>query len=176
MPAHALTSAPKRNQKIHYGRTLVGLFSIAFRSLREIWTALNAMLFFTRIHIVRLSEKKMMRTLTVSFMVACLLVLAPLGFAEQPADAIPIPQADIPPPPDSVESGEAIEPEITIIQREDMSVEEYRVNGRLYMVKIVPIVGKPYYLVDNDGDGLMESRMSDIYNVPIVPQWVIFSW
>jgi hypothetical protein len=117
-----------------------------------------------------------MHALTTSVVVACLALMAPPGFAEAPADAIPIPESDIPPPPEPIESGEPIEPEITIIQREDMTVEEYRVNGRLYMVKIVPVVGKPYYLVDNDGDGLMESRMSDVYNVPVVPQWVIFSW
>ena len=86
---------------------------------------------------------------------------------------------DIPEPPtlpDPVESGEAIEPEVTIIQRKDATIEEYRVNGNLYMVKITPVVGKPYYLVDRDGDGRMESRVNDIYNDIVVPQWVLFSW
>lgn len=78
--------------------------------------------------------------------------------------------------PDPLESGEQIEPEVTIVRKDDKIVHEYRVNGRLYMVKIVPSFGKPYYLMDKDGDGMMESRMSDIYNDTIVPQWVIFSW
>jgi hypothetical protein len=86
---------------------------------------------------------------------------------------------DLPEPPvlsDPVESGEAIEPEVTIIRKKDATIEEYRINGNLYMVKITPVVGKPYYLVDRDGDGQMESRVNDIYNDIIVPQWVLFSW
>ncbi len=74
------------------------------------------------------------------------------------------------------EQDEELEPEVTIIQREDATVEEYRLNGRLYSVKVTPKVGKPYYFVDRDGDGVMESRMSDLYNPFRVPQWVIFSW
>jgi len=117
-----------------------------------------------------------MRLITTSILIACVSFLAAPGFAEEPAHAVPIPEADIPPPPDLVESGEPIEPEVTIIQKKEMTVEEYRVNGKLYMVKITPDVGKPYYLLDKNGDGSMETRMSDIYNVPVVPQWVIFSW
>jgi len=86
---------------------------------------------------------------------------------------------EIPEPPvlpDPVESGEAIEPQITIIQREDSTIEEYRVNGNLYMVKITPSVGPSYYLIDRDGDGQMESRFSGIHDDIIVPQWVLFRW
>lgn len=78
--------------------------------------------------------------------------------------------------PERMESGEPIEPEVTIIQREDAEIEEYRVNGRLYMVKVKPNNAPAYYLVDRDGDGHMESRISGIKDDPIVPQWVIFSW
>ena len=77
--------------------------------------------------------------------------------------------------PDPVESGQALEPEVTIIRKDDATISEYRVNGNLYMVKIVPFVGKPYYLIDRDGDGEMEGRTS-IYDDIIVPQWVLFSW
>lgn len=86
---------------------------------------------------------------------------------------------DVPPPPERVDSDddvEQLEPEVTIIQREDAEVEEYRVNGRLYMIKITPIAGKPYYLVDKNGDGLMESKISQLYEDFRVPQWVLFSW
>jgi hypothetical protein len=87
--------------------------------------------------------------------------------------------ADVPLPPelpDPIESGQAIEPEVSIIRTEEKVIEEYRVNGHLYMVKITPVVGRPYYLIDQDGDGQMEGRISDIYNTPRVPQWVLFSW
>lgn len=92
---------------------------------------------------------------------------APPGLGELPAPL---------PPPDPVEHDEELEPEITIIQRKDSTIEEYRLNGRLYMIKVTPVVGKPYYFVDRDGDGLMESRMSELYNPLRVPQWLIFSW
>ncbi len=89
---------------------------------------------------------------------------------------------EVPPPPPAVSVDDAdeadaeLEPEVTIIRRRDATYEEYRLNGRLYMVKVVPVVGKPYYYVDRDGDGLMESRAIDRDSVDQVPQWVIFSW
>ena len=87
--------------------------------------------------------------------------------------------ADAPLPPDlpdPLESGQPIEPEVNIVRRGDATIEEYRQNGRLYMAKITPKIGKPYYLVDKDGDGRMEARMSEIYDDFVVPQWVLFSW
>ncbi|MFT4561393.1 MAG: hypothetical protein ACI9BW_001134 [Gammaproteobacteria bacterium] len=96
----------------------------------------------------------------------------PPGLEELPSVAVPPPL----PPPDYVQHDEELEPEITIVQKKDAVVEEYRVNGHLYMVKITPIVGKPYYFVDRDGDGMMESKMTNPYNPLKVPQWVLFSW
>jgi len=109
----------------------------------------------------------------LSYLLFCLPIQANAGDANQTTlEALP------PPPelPDPVESGEAIEPEITIIQREDATIEEYRINGQLYMVKITPVVGPPYYLMDKDGNGSMETRMGNIYNDVVVPQWVLFTW
>lgn len=107
--------------------------------------------------------------------ITCLVVFSVSAVAEAPPGSEELPGPALP-PPDLVEHDEELEPEITIIQREDATVEEYRVNGVLYMIKITPAVGKPYYFVDRDGDGVMESRMSDLYNPMKVPQWVIFSW
>ncbi len=94
--------------------------------------------------------------------------------ADAEAEGEPVPQPPVLPEP--MESGQPIEPDVTIIQRDDATIEEYRHNGRLYMVKVTPSVGKPYYLVDRDGDGQMEARMSEIYDDMVIPQWVIFSW
>ncbi len=112
----------------------------------------------------------------------------PLGIVSaDPAGLVDVPEA-APAPPAPIEDGtpilegqtiqndEELEPDVTIVQKKDATIQEYRLNGRLYMIKVVPVVGKPYYLMDKDGDGLMESKMSDLYNDPIVPQWVIFSW
>ncbi|MEX2524530.1 MAG: DUF2782 domain-containing protein [Gammaproteobacteria bacterium] len=85
----------------------------------------------------------------------------------------------VPPPPDipeAVQSGQPIEPDVTIIRKDDAVIEEYRVNGILYMVKVTPNVGMPYYLIDRDGDGSMESHRRGIKEDPGVPQWILFSW
>ena len=86
-----------------------------------------------------------------------------------------VPEA-APPPPPRVQSGETLEPEVTIRTEKESTVEEYRIHGRLYMVKITPTIGKPYYLLDSDGDGKLETRMSHLYSNFTVPSWVIFSW
>ncbi len=109
-----------------------------------------------------------------------LLILASTAWAageEPPPELIPIPeQPDIPPP---VESGQPMQPDVTIIRREKETVEEYRINNKLYMVKIKPNIGPAYYLMDTDGDGEMDVRHNDIQtgaNSMKVPQWVLFSW
>lgn len=68
------------------------------------------------------------------------------------------------------------QPEVTIIHRKDMRVEEYRVNGRLRYVKITPKKGKPYYLVDKDGDGDLETRHSDLDGIPPINEWILLQW
>ena len=52
-------------------------------------------------------------------------------------------------------------------------VEEYRVNGRLYMIKITPRIGLPYYLIDNHGDGTFATGGLDQGPVVRPPMWVI---
>jgi hypothetical protein len=88
---------------------------------------------------------------------------------------------DVPPPPPisepvEIDEDAELQPEVTIIQRRDATHEEYRLNGRLYMVKVTPAIGPPYYYVDRDGDGLMDTRMNDHAWEVKIPQWVIFSW
>ncbi len=72
-------------------------------------------------------------------------------------------------------TGEAVEPEITIIESGDQVVYEYRVRGQLYMVRIQPQIGPPYYLFDSDGDGVLDAQDSSPTNIAI-PQWVLFRW
>lgn len=83
-----------------------------------------------------------------------------------------------PPPAPSESEQEQLEPEVNIIRREDKTIEEYRVNGRLYMIKVTPKVGAPYFLVDNDGNGSFESRRADSELEPdiMIPNWVLFRW
>jgi len=91
-----------------------------------------------------------------------------------PAGLKPVPEVpDIPPP---VESGETMEPDVTIIKKGKETIEEYRVHNRLYMVKIKPAVGPAYYLIDTDGDGAMDHRRGTVEEGMQIPQWVLFSW
>ncbi len=64
------------------------------------------------------------------------------------------------------------EPEVTIIRQTELTVEEYRANGRLYMIKVTPKVGPPYYLVDQRGDGKF-ARQESLDTGFRPPQWVI---
>ena len=65
------------------------------------------------------------------------------------------------------------DPEVTIIQKPHMTITEYRSGGRVYMVKVDPDVGPPYYLIDRNGDGEWDDRMGPDVTVP---QWTIFEW
>lgn len=49
-------------------------------------------------------------------------------------------------------------PAVTIKPSGKGRVEEYRANGRIYMLKITPKVGKPYYLIDQKGEGFFTRR------------------
>lgn len=93
--------------------------------------------------------------------------------SEPPAlQAVPEPP-DIPP---RVKSGETLEPEVTISRDEKQTVSEYRVGGRLYAIKVEPVVGPPYWLVDTTGDGFTDTRYDNYYPPFAIPGWVIFRW
>ena len=63
------------------------------------------------------------------------------------------------------------EPEVTITTHGTDHYEEYRVRGQLYMIKVTPAHGKPYYLIDNEGIG--QFSRSDLSPSIKVPMWVI---
>ncbi|MBZ5876047.1 MULTISPECIES: DUF2782 domain-containing protein [Chromohalobacter] len=63
----------------------------------------------------------------------------------------------------------AQQPEITVRQDDARTIKEYRVNGKLYAIEIMPRGGSAYYLVDDDGDGnFARSDSADLE----VPDWV----
>lgn len=102
------------------------------------------------------------------------LLVAALALTTAPAMAQTPAPADIPPPPSNLQtfSEDLEEPQITIRKEERSTVEEYRIGGKLYMIKVTPEVGEPYYLVDNEGDGHFETRSPANSSVK-VPMWVI---
>ncbi len=107
------------------------------------------------------------------------LLLSSLGLAanaaDQPKGLQPVPppppldtHAAPPPPPPEDEA----EPQVTITRQTEQTIEEYRVAGRLYMIKVIPKHGKPYYLVDDRGDGKF-SRQESLDSGFRPPQWII---
>ena len=106
---------------------------------------------------------------STAYLLASLLLISPaLMAADKPAGLTPLP--DIPPPPGMVDAD--LEPQITIVQRGDERIEEYRVKGRLYMIKVTPPHGRPYFLIDQRGDGQMR-KYDDLSPNFQVPLWVI---
>jgi hypothetical protein len=72
----------------------------------------------------------------------------------------------------SGKASSAEEPQVTITKETGQTIEEYRVGGHLYMIKITPAHGKPYYLVDDRGDGKFV-RQDSLDNGFRVPRWII---
>ena len=90
---------------------------------------------------------------------------------KRPPNLQPVPEP--PPPPKGFELDNALEPQITIIRRGTETVEEYRLGGRLYMMKVTPASGgTPYFLVDNHGDGSFARQNSHDTGLR-PPMWVI---
>jgi hypothetical protein len=108
-----------------------------------------------------------------------LLSLFALPFATYAIDEAPprleqVP--DVPESPKQVKSGETLEPDITIIRKGKKTIQEYRRNGKLYLVKIIPDVGLPYYLRDTDGDGKMDVRSNELDRGADVNMWNVIEW
>ncbi len=78
--------------------------------------------------------------------------------------------------PSPASEGGPIVPEITIRRTDTDVTREYRYGGRLYMVEIVPSMGPPYYLVDTDGDGNLETHYSELDPRIVIPAWVLLRW
>lgn len=105
-----------------------------------------------------------------------LTLLAALVIAAVPASAqtaAEAPAAVDARPPALVPIDDTVEPSVTIRQREDATIEEYRVNGRLYKIRVIPTRGEPYILIDPRGDGSFVPADGPGTPSLSVPQWVI---
>jgi hypothetical protein len=95
------------------------------------------------------------------------LLLSSLAVAATPSDRPPglKPVPDGAPGPDDA-------PAVTIKPSSQGRVVEYRANGKLYMLKVIPKVGKPYYLIDGKGDGQF-ARQESLDSGMRPPMWVV---
>ena len=108
------------------------------------------------------------------FILLSFLAFPAFAVDEQPPRLEAVPEAPEPPLP--VQSGETLEPDITIIRKGKKTIQEYRRGGRLYMIKVVPDIGPPYYFLDNDGDGKMDVRRDDLDKGSNINMWKILEW
>ncbi len=109
--------------------------------------------------------KKTTQTLLAVLMLASLPAVA--------ADKAPAPPAGSTPVPDGApKPGEIEEPSITIRSRGGERIEEYRLRGKLYMIRITPPTGVPYYLIDQMGRGEF-TRHEGPAAPTAVPHWVL---
>src|SRR5262245_19836128 len=111
----------------------------------------------------------------VHLLAALALGLALPAAAQAPKPPVLQPVPEPPPPPPGYEPDPATEPQVTITTRGGDPVEAYRIGGRLYMVKVTPAAGRPYYMVDHRGDGnLVRHDSYDTGTRP--PMWIIHTW
>ena len=107
-----------------------------------------------------------------------LLLLGGFGSIGVAATPAPVNLEPLPPPPAMPAGPDEYagdEPEVTISKQTEQTVEEFRAGGKLYMIKITPKHGKPYYLVDDRGDGKF-TRQESLDSGLRVPRWIIRSF
>ncbi|MEQ1662647.1 MAG: DUF2782 domain-containing protein [Thiobacillus sp.] len=99
--------------------------------------------------------------LTTALMLTSVALAAPP--LERPPELKPVPDGA----PDKDDA-----PAVTIKPSSQGRVVEYRAGGKLYMLKVIPKTGKPYYLIDQKGDGQF-ARQDSLDSGMRPPMWVV---
>ena len=116
-----------------------------------------------------------MRPLVAAMLVAIAIpAAAQSGARPRPPGTLPL--EEVPPPPPMIETDPALEPVVTVRTEGEQQVQEYRVKGKLYMMKVTPKNGRPYILVDHRGDGTFMRQDNSLDNGVRVPQWVLLEF
>lgn len=105
---------------------------------------------------------------------AALLALPGAAAAQAPAAPPPPPLPESAPPSGAVDPH--LEPQVTIRRGPGRTVTEFRRQGQLYMVRIQRAGAPPYYLLDQDGDGSLESARWALPPGFLVPHWSLLRW
>ena len=94
--------------------------------------------------------------------------------AEPPPGSMQLPEP--PPLPEEyvqeAEENSETKADVTIRRDKKKVIEEYRINGRLYMVRITPKGGKPYYIKYSEDGNVIRGELEDIQT----PYWKLFEW
>ncbi len=102
------------------------------------------------------------------------LILSNLSASVFASELLPDDLEPLPPPVFNPSTDVAVEdePAVTISTQTDLTIEEFRSNGKLYMIKVTPKIGPPYYLIDDRGDGKFARQESlDLGLRP--PRWIL---
>ena len=94
----------------------------------------------------------------------------------QNAPAAPPAKGEVPAPPKPRNLDEPLEPQVTIRKIGNDTHEEYRIGGKLYMIKVTPAGAPPYYLIDRNGRGNFVRGEGPGTTSTSVPQWVLFEF
>ncbi|HXN16487.1 MAG TPA: DUF2782 domain-containing protein [Usitatibacter sp.] len=99
---------------------------------------------------------------------------AQTGARPRPPGTTPLEEP--PPPPAMVEPDPTLEPQVSIRTEGESQVQEYRVRGKLYMMRVTPTHGHPYILMDHKGDGTFTKQDNTLDSGVRVPQWVLLEF
>ena len=104
--------------------------------------------------------------MTKIFITFLLVAILPFAIVTNAAD-------ELSPPDNYYEYDPDIDqPEITIREEKDKFIEEYRMNGNLYMIKVSPKNMPAYFLIKKElnGDWIREDTED---RSTVIPMWVI---
>jgi hypothetical protein len=115
----------------------------------------------------------MRSVLALIFLAAALPAFAQSSARPRPPGTTPLEEP--PPPPPIVETDVALEPQLTIRKEASATITEYRVRGKLFMMRVTPAKGPSYVLIDHRGDGQF-ARQDNLDPGVRVPQWVLLEF
>lgn len=92
------------------------------------------------------------------------------AWAQTRGEVPPVPDAR---PPALEVIDDSVQPQVTIRKKGEDVIEEYRRNGLLYKVVVVPAQGAPYTLIDPKGDGKLVPMDQAGSPQLSVPMWEI---
>jgi hypothetical protein len=78
------------------------------------------------------------------------------------------------PLPAKVRPADEAAPNVTIRQDENVTIEEYRREGQVYMVRVTPKNGPAYEYLDTDGDGRLEGDPKEGPMQPVY--YTVYEW
>ncbi len=116
----------------------------------------------------------------IIFGVLLALAMQDVSAAEEAAEKTVEPAAKVEAPvPEKIpaKTNDDAEPTVRIRTRDNGDVvEEYRQGGIVTMVKVTPSRGKPYYIMDNNGDGRLDRADAEAAGGVVPVSWIIATW